>query len=310
MNQKLSGHLAVAAAYTIFGLNIVFCKDIANSAVVPPIVLFTLRAIGASALFWGLSLFMPREKVDKGDFWKIAAASVVGLFVPQMTFLVAITMSSSIDTGIIGTLGPIFTMFFAFLFVKEPITGKKAGGVALSFAGVLYLIFNSVHSGGAEASSPMGIALLLLNSISFSFYLGLFRPLISKYSVVTFMKWMFLVSLLLSLPFSAKGLMTTDFAAVPVNVRWEIGYLILFATFFAYFFIPYGQKRIRPTLVSMYTYLQPIIAAVVSIAVGMDHLSWQKVLATVLIVGGVVLVSRSRAARDRADGERDECEVN
>ena len=114
-------------------------------------------------LFWGLSLFMPREKVDKGDFWKIAAASVVGLFVPQMTFLVAITMSSSIDTGIIGTLGPIFTMIFAFLFVKEPITGKKAGGVALSFEGVMYLILNSVHSGGAEASSPQQHQFLVIS---------------------------------------------------------------------------------------------------------------------------------------------------
>lgn len=300
MNDKLTGHLSIAAAYTIFGLNIVFCKDIANSAVVSPVVLFTLRAIGATALFWLISIFLPHERIDKGDFLKVAAASVVGLFVPQMTFLVAITMSSSIDTAVLGTLGPIFTMFFAFLFLGEPITGKKAGGVALSFAGIIFLIFNSVHSGGAQNSSPLGIALLLLNSISFSFYLGVFRPLIAKYSVVTFMKWMFLFSLLLSLPFSAKGLITTDFCAIPSNVRWEIGYLILFATFFAYFLIPLGQKHIRPTLVSMYTYLQPIIAAIVSIATGMDVITWQKALATALVVGGVVLVSRSRAAAANA----------
>lgn len=298
MNDKLSGHLSIAAAYTIFGLNIVFCKDIANSEVVAPEVLFTLRAIGASALFWLISLFLPKERVEKGDSLKIVAASFTGLFVPQMTFLMAITMSSSIDTAVLGTLGPIFTMFFAFIFLGEPITGRKAGGVALSFAGVIFLIFNSVHSGGASSSSPMGIALLLLNSISFSFYLGYFRPLISKYSVVTFMKWMFLASLLLSLPFSFKGLISTDFAAIPAGIRWEIGYLIVFATFFAYFLIPFGQKRIRPTLVSMYNYLQPIIAAIVSIAIGMDSLTWQKILATAFVVGGVVLVSRSRAAQN------------
>lgn len=298
INDKLSGHLSIAAAYTIFGLNIVFCKDIANSEVVAPDVLFTLRAIGASALFWLISLFLPKERIEKGDSLKIVAASFTGLFVPQMTFLMAITMSSSIDTAVLGTLGPIFTMFFAFIFLGEPITGRKAGGVALSFAGVIFLIFNSVHSGGASSSSPLGIALLLLNSISFSFYLGYFRPLISKYSVVTFMKWMFLSSLLLSLPFSFKGLISTDFAAIPAGIRWEIGYLIVFATFFAYFLIPFGQKRIRPTLVSMYNYLQPIIAAIVSIAIGMDSLTWQKILATAFVVGGVVLVSRSRAAQN------------
>ena len=295
--EKLIGHLSIAAAYTIFGLNIVFCKDIANSEAVPPVVLFTLRAIGATALFWLLSLFMPKEKVERGDMPKIAAASFVGLFVPQMTFLFAITMSTSIDTAILSTFGPIFTMIFAFLFLGEPITGKKAGGVAISFAGVIFLILNSVHSsGGAEITTPMGYILLLLNSLSFSLYLGLFRPLISKYSVVTFMKWMFLFSLLLSLPFSFKGLLATDYIAIPGIVKWEIAYLIFFATFVAYFLIPLGQKFIRPTLVSMYTYLQPIIAAIVSIWTGMDSLTWQKILATVLVVGGVVLVSKSRAA--------------
>jgi len=295
-NDSLKGHLSIAAAYTIFGLNLVFCKDIANSEMVTPYVLFSLRAIGASALFWLISLFMPKEKIDRGDYWKIAAASLVGLFIPQMTFLMAITMTSAIDTAIIGTLGPIFTMVFAFLFLGEPITGKKAGGVAISFAGILFLIFNSVHASGADVTSPWGIVLLLVNSLSFSLYLGLFRPIISKYSVVTFMKWSFLFSLLVSLPISWKGLLNTDYSAIPQNVAWEIGYLIFFATFVAYFLIPYGQKFIRPTLVSMYSYLQPIIAAVISIWAGIDVLTWQKILASVLVVGGVVLVSKSRAA--------------
>jgi drug/metabolite transporter (DMT)-like permease len=299
LNDKLKGHLAIGAAYTIFGLNLVFCKDIANSESISPYVLFTLRAIGASALFWLLSAFMPKERIEKGDYWKIAVASLVGLFIPQMTFLMAITMTSAIDTAIIGTLGPIFTMIFAFLFLKEPITGKKAGGVALSFAGILFLIFNSVHAGGAAVTSPLGVVLLLLNSISFSLYLGIFRPLISKYSVVTFMKWTFLFALMVSLPISAKGLITTNFLAIPINVRWEIGFLIFFATFVAYFLIPYSQKLIRPTLVSMYSYLQPIIAAIVSIWTGIDTLNWQKILSAILIVGGVILVSKSRAASPR-----------
>lgn len=294
--DQLKGHLSIAAAYTIFGLNVVLCKDIANAQAVAPHVLFTFRAIGASALFWLLSLFLPKEKVAKGDMWRIALASFLGLFLTQMTFLVGITMATPIDSAILGTLGPVFTMFFAYFFVGEPITGKKAGGVAVALAGVIFLILNTVHGGQARSTTPLGVVMLLLNSLTFSMYLGIFRPLISRYSVVTFMKWAFLFSLLMSLPLSAKGLMTMDYAAIPVNVRWEIGYLIVFATFIAYYLIPYGQKLIRPTLVSMYNYLSPIIATIVSIWTGMDHLTWQKVLAAAAIVGGVILVSRSRAA--------------
>ena len=294
--EALYGHAAVAAAYVIFGLNIIVNKGIANYGQVPPEFLFALRSGVTCVVFWIMSLILPEEKVAARDLPKIAAASFLGLFVPQMTFLLAITMATTIDTSILGSLGPIFTMIFAFIFLKEPITVKKVGGVALSFSGALFLIFNSVHTGGADATTPLGAVLLLLNSLSFSLYLGIFRPLISRYSVTAFMKWMFLFSFLMSLPFSCKSFFTIDYQAIPATVLWEIAFLVIFATVFAYLLIPYGQKRIRPTLVSMYSYLQPIIAAVVSVIIGMDRLGWQKVLAIVMVFGGVVLVNSSKSA--------------
>ena len=106
---------------------------------------------------------------------------------------------------------------------------------------------------------------------------------------------MFLFALIVSLPFSAGQIVALDYAAVPAKVWWEVGYLIIFATFVAYFLIPLGQQRIRPTLVSMYGYLQPIIASAVGIAVGMDRLTWMKLLAALAVFAGVAIVNRSRA---------------
>lgn len=161
--SKLIGHLAAAGAYIIFGLNIVFCKDIANASAISPIALFSLRALFASALFWLVSIFCPKEQLAKGDFWRIGLASFIGLFVPQYTFLVAITMTTAIDTAIIGTFSPIFTMIIAAIALKEPITAKKAGGVAISFGGILFLIFNSVlSSNGVTQTRTLGIILLLM----------------------------------------------------------------------------------------------------------------------------------------------------
>lgn len=295
--NTIGGHLAAAGAYAIFGFNVIFCKDIANSETVSPIVLFTLRAIGATALFWLISLAMPKEKIEKGDMWKIVIASFLGLFMPQLTFLGAITMTTSIDSSVLGTLAPIFTMLLAAVFLKEPITFKKAAGVGISFAGILFLIFNSTTaSNGVDQTKPMGIVLMLLNGITFGSYLAIFKPLISKYSVINFMKWMFLFSLLMSLPFSAKGLFTTNYAAISLPIALEIAFVIVFATFVSYFLIPVGQKKLRPTLVSMYSYLQPMIAVVISIISGMDVLTWKKVVAMILVFAGVALVNRSRAA--------------
>lgn len=296
--SRLAGHLACAGAYIIFGLNIVMCKDIANSDTITPTMLFTLRAAGATALFWLVSAFMPRERVARRDWGRIVAASLLGLFAPQMTFLVAITMTTSIDVSILSSFSPIMTMFIAAVFLHEPITLKKAGGVAMSFAGVLLLISGTFHDAGAvEQTKPLGVVLILMNCLSFALYLGAFRPLIARYSVVTFMKWSFLVSLLVSLPFSAKDFASARWSDVPASVGWELAYVIFFATFVAYFLIPYGQKRIRPTLVSMYSYVQPILAAVVSICIGQDTPTWQKATAALLVFSGVAVVNRSRAAK-------------
>ncbi|MDO4217812.1 MAG: DMT family transporter [Bacteroidales bacterium] len=292
------GHLASFGAYAIFGINIVLCKDIANEGGISPIALFTFRSLVAGALFWLLSFFLPKEPVEKGDMLKIVGASLIGLFIPQMTFLSAITMTTTIDTSILSSMTPIMTMFVAAIFLKEPITWKKALGVALGLSGALILIFNSVgRSGGVDHTEPLGVVLLIINTFCFALYLGIFRPLIAKYSVVTFMKWMFLVSFIVSLPLSAKQIFTViDYQAVSAQVWWEIAYLIFFATFVAYFLIPLGQKHIRPTLVSMYSYLQPIIAAAISISLGLDTFTWQKLLAVILVFAGVAIVNQSRAA--------------
>lgn len=274
------------------------CKEIANSDAITPTMLFTMRAAGATALFWLLSAFMPHEKVARRDWIRIVAASLLGLFAPQMTFLVAITMTTSIDTSILSSFSPIMTMCIAALFLHEPITLKKASGVAMSFAGVMLLIFNSFHAtGGVEQTKPLGVVLILMNCLTFALYLGAFRPLIARYSVVTFMKWSFLVSLLVSLPFSTKDFATAQWSDIPSNVVWEVAYVIFFATFVAYFLIPFGQKRIRPTLVSMYSYIQPMLAAVVSICIGQDTVTWQKITAALLVFSGVAVVNRSRAAK-------------
>ena len=220
---------------------------------------------------------------------------MLGLVIPQMTFLTAITMTAPIDLSVVQSMTPIMTMFVAAIFLKEPITWKKAGGVALSFAGVLWLIFQSTHAAGPVQTRPMGILLTITNALCFALYLGICRPVIQRYSVVTLMKWMFLFALIVSLPFSAGQIVALDYAAVPAKVWWEVGYLIIFATFVAYFLIPLGQQRIRPTLVSMYGYLQPIIASAVGIAVGMDRLTWMKLLAALAVFAGVAIVNRSRA---------------
>lgn len=296
--NTIIGHAACFIAYAIFGINIIVCKDLTGSGLISPLALFTLRSIGAGLLFGIISLFIPRKRVVLKDHLQILAASILGFFLTQMTFLIAIPHITPLDCSIISALSPIITMFIAAIVLHEPITWQKGGGVALSFAGVVFLIINSAGNSSVTQTTTTGLLLMIVNCICFSLYLGIFKPVIARYSVVTFMKWIFLYSTIIALPFSAHEVITIDYTALPSNIVAELSFLIVCSTFITYFLIPVGQKRIRPTLVSMYSYVQPIIATTISIAIGMDTLGWQKVVAALTVFAGVVIVNNSRSKSD------------
>jgi drug/metabolite transporter (DMT)-like permease len=109
------------------------------------------------------------------------------------------------------------------------------------------------------------------------------------------MKWIFLFSTIVAVPLDIKELTHLPFSQMSTSYWLQLGYIIVFATFIAYFLLPIGQKQLRPTVVSLYTYVQPLIGMVTAIVLGMDRLTWQKIVAAILVFTGVILVNRSRA---------------
>ena len=292
-NSTLVGNLACLVAYGIFGFNIISCKNIALDGNITPMALFCLRSFGATVLFWIWSMFTaPREQIEKKDIWKVAVASFLGLFMTQLSFLFAITKTTAIDASIMCTMSPIMTLVISAIVIKERITWSGILGIILSLIGVLILIFNCVSiRSGADSTSIWGILGMVVNNLCFASYVGIFKPVIQKYSVVTFMKWMFLFSSLMALPFAFGAFKASNLAAVPMSVVWQVLFVVVAATFIAYFLIPIGQKRLRPVVVCMYTYVQPVIAMIIALALGLDTLNALKVMASVLVFTGVGLVN-------------------
>lgn len=291
--SRLIGNLACFAAYALFGFNIISCKNIALDGNITPMALFCLRAFGAAVLFWLWGLFTKQQgRIKRSDLPAVALASFLGLFMTQLSFLWAITKTTAIDASIMSTLSPIMTLFISAIFIKEKITWSGISGIALSLIGVFILIFNCVSiSSGADSTSIWGILGMIANTFCFAAYVGIFKPLIQKYPVALFMKWMFLFSSLMALPFSFGAFKASNLAAVPMSVMWQVIYVVVGATFIAYFLIPIGQKRLRPVVVCMYTYVQPVIAMVIALILGIDSLTPLKIIATLLVFTGVGLVN-------------------
>ena len=133
--------------------------------------------------------------------------------------------------------------------------------------------------------------------MSYALYLTFYKNFIKKYSVFTLMKWMFTFAAIVVLPISLKEWLTTDWGAVSYTEMAGVGYVVVIATFLAYILTMIGQKNLRPTLVGMYNYVQPIIASLIGIYLGLDRFTPLKVVAVALIFSGVYLVTISKAAK-------------
>ena len=308
--EQKTGHVSMLAASIMWGLMAPVSKAAMNSDAVSSLLVADVRIFGAAVLFWILSLFSKGDKVtDKGDYVKFFFAGLFAILLNQGVYVTGVSMTSPVDASIITTTLPIVTMIFAAVFIREPITGRKAGGVLLGACGALLLVFGNRLLPGAPADMPSGRSSSLTGDLlcffaqcSYAVYLVIFRDLIKKYSPVTLMKWMFTFASVVMLPVSARSLALTGWNAISLTEYAELAYVLVFGTFLCYLIVPVGQKYLRPTLVAMYNYVQPVVATVVAIIWGMDTFNILKVIAVVLIFFGVFLVNRSKArhAEDNA----------
>lgn len=247
---KLKGHAALWVANLVWGLNAPIGKSVLwsehNPGGVSPFALSVYRMLGACLLFWSVSLFLPRERVARRDIVLLLFASVFGIQLNQMLFLWGLSLTSPIDSSIIATVVPVLTMVLATLFLREPITWLKAGGVFLGCAGALLLILVSRHGTG-HTSSVKGDVLCLVSAVSYATYLTAFRNVIVKYSPVTTMKWMFLFAAVVAAAVYYRPLAAVDYAALAPRTWAGIGYVVVCSTFLSYFMVPIGQRYLRPT---------------------------------------------------------------
>jgi len=292
-NKKLTGHIALFSANVIFGINAPISRSLMPETL-SPYTLTLFRLAGGMLLFWGISIFTKKEHVPAKDMLMLFFASLFALILNQLPFFIGLSMTSPIDASIVVTMLPIITMILAAIIIKEPITLMKIVGVVVGASGALLLVFGS-HGHHAGKGNFWGDLIVFSATFSFAMYLTLFKELIMRYSPITIMKWMFLFATIVVAPFCYTPLMQTDFTLLTAGTYWRIGYMVVFATFLGYLLVPIGQKVLRPTTLSMYNYVQPVMASLLAVAIGMDTFGYQKALAAILVFAGVYIVTQSKS---------------
>lgn len=299
-NSIFKGHLFTLTANVLWGLMAPVSKDTLNYFAEHDISAFTLaamRMIGGCIAFWILQCFLPKEPTTWSDKGKLFICAMLAIVFNQCLFIVGIAFTSPIDASVITTLMPIVTMILAAIVIKEPITGLKAVGVLLGMSGALLLILGSGGKLSFDSSSIIGDVMCLTAQVCFASYLVFFKGFISRFSSVTLMKWMFLSAAVVIVPFAIPNIMSIDFINMPVKIYLEIGYTVFVATFFTYLLIPTGQKYLRPTVVSMYNYVQPVVSSSVALLWGLTTFGLVKGIAIGLVFSGVYIVTQSKSRK-------------
>jgi Predicted permeases len=297
MDAKITkAHLALLASGSMWGLMAPIGKA-AMEAGITGLSLATMRMVGAAACFWVASLFAPKQKVAKRDYLLLFFASLLSIVFNQGLYIFGLSLTSPIDASIITTSMPIVTMILAAVFLKEPATPMKIFGVIMGTIGALILILSN-YGGLGESGNIWGNLMCLTAQISFACYLTIFKGLISRYNIFTLMKWMFTFASICFIPVSFGDISAMLSQSFAPTVWLEVAYVVLFGTFFAYVMVMIGQKTLRPTVVSMYNYVQPIMGAGVSVLMGMDSFGWTKAMASLLIFSGVYLVTQSKSGKE------------
>ena len=299
--RSYKGHLTILTVNIIFGLNTPITKSL-MSDILTPYALNFFRIAGACLLFWIISPFVKEEKVSRQDLIMLFFAGMLGVTINQFSFLTGLSMTSPINAAIIITLTPIITMILAAVFQKEPITGKKITGVLIGASGAVFLILTTIGMTNGTGNW-LGNIFCLLSSLSYALYLTAFKGLITKHNPITLMKWMFLFSVITTVPFTLNEIEAIPWQMFSWSVSLRIFYVVVLATFVTYILIPTGQKLLRPTTLSMYNYLQPLFASSVAIVAGLDTFGWNTLLAAVLIFTGVYVVTQSKS-RAQVLGEK------
>jgi drug/metabolite transporter (DMT)-like permease len=291
MNKRTLALLAAFGASAVYGLNHTIAKGLMPTYI-QPYGFILLRVSGAAILFWSISFWAPKERIDKKDWFRILSCAIFGMVINMLMFFKGLSLSTPINSAVLITFSPIIIFGLSILILKEKITLLKILGILLGFVGALSLILFTEETGHNAKNIPLGNALFLINATSYAIYLILVKPLTAKYHVITLMKWMFLIAIFINLPITWSEFQEVEWHSLPLNAILKMIFVVVGTTFLTYLLNIFALKQLNASTIGVFMYLQPLLGILYAIWVGSDSLNILKVVAAALVFLGVYLVTK------------------
>ncbi|MBX9733152.1 MAG: DMT family transporter [Chitinophagaceae bacterium] len=293
MKGVINKYGAAIGSNFIFGSSYAVVKYI-TPGFIHPFALNLVRVGTSISLFWILFLFKKGDqKIDKKDIPRFLLCALTGVVINQLLFIKGLSLTSAIHSSLLSLATPILITIIAALLLKEGFSYLKLGGLIMGISGAAVLILSKDQS--QQGSHVLvGDILVLINASSYAFYLVLVRPLMTKYSPIQVLRWVFTFGTIGIIPFGLPPFLETNWITFDISHFIALAYVAIVGTFVAYLLTVYSISTIGPSRTGAFIYTQPIFAAVIATIFAGEHFSLIKGLAALLIFGGVFLANFKR----------------
>ena len=292
-------HLAMIAVQFFFASMTIVAKFVLPSISPAGIVFFRIN--GAALVFALFHRSFVRERVrDRRDLVAFAGLALLGVVMNQLLFLEGVKRTTAINTNILVTTMPAFTLAIALALGREKATWAKLGGIVLAAAGAVYLI--GPDRLRLDPTTTFGNALVACNTASYGAYLVLSKRMLERYQPVTVVTHVFLFGAVIVTPIGLVALRHVDLAEVPPRALLGLAYIVVFASLAAYYLSIWALQHTASSLVAMYVYLQPVMTVVGAPLILGERLTLRSGLAAVVIFAGLALATWSEQRSGRPLG--------
>ena len=293
LNSKIKAHIALFLVALIYGANYTIAKDVLDNEHIKPIGFILMRVITGLILFTIIHTLYVKEKVERKDFFRLILCGLFGVAINQTFFFSGLKLTTPINASLIMTTTPILVLIASSIIIGEKITLRKVLGIVVGCSGAVLLILNGEKI-NFEKDQILGDLMIFINATSYGIYLVMVKSLMKKYNPITVVKWVFIFGTLFVFPFGYNELTEVQWHTFDLSIWLAIAYVLICTTFLAYLFNAYALKTVNPSVVSIYIYLQPLLATLVALVFAKDNLAMIKVISGALIFLGVYLVSSQR----------------
>lgn len=297
MNRQVKAHLILVLTTFISGANFSISKLVMPEYITAPAVIL-IRGIFAILVFTILDLVIVKESFNfKKDGRSLFICALTGVVINQYMFYQGLSRTSPINAAFIMISIPIIVLLLSAMFFNERITALKVGGIFLGTIGALLLLSSGQYKEGKQGL--VGDLMVFTNAVSYAVFLIFAKPLMHKYHPLTIVKWIFIIGFIMLLPVGYKNVTLISWEIIPLTALLSLGYIVLFATIFAYLLNVAVLKDVNPAIAGSYIYFQPVVATAIAILLNQDDFSLLKAFYAILIFTGIFMVSWKGAARKR-----------